>query len=608
VSCPSPSPARNGNRRGHTLRLAALALAGGLAAAALGQGRPYYNITSIEAKRLTNGVILTIKADGSMADIHAHDWTVLSDGEPRPVKEIELHCGSAKSQVGDFVDISKYPISHVELIPRVYSNDGIGLDMRIKLYTEARIRHFRTERFTGDWWWRPTMGCCFDGELGRDQQSLVITVVSDRFSDPEPVAEAPATQELSLEPGPDGTFSLYALNLDLRRLTHELGRQAGVRIVVDESVTRYITVSLPEMTPPELLRSIAAGYGLALEDQGGQYVLSKGLPANVATYETNVTQVVTLQHLAPEAALDLLPNFLLAYVRPSEAQNALIVAGPEQLVRRVREDVAKIDSPPQQLRIELAAVKIASTDAWNAAFRGEASGGNTAGGLDSDAGSLSVQYLDQPPEGVRAHLRRLERSGAVDTLAKAHVTLVNGKWASLFLGEKQYIQVWRNTEYGDDQIAIPVDLGVEVGVIAWTGGEGIALWLNPVVTTLGGLDPTTDLPIVDRYETQGAIIVPDGHTLLLGGVRLKADSHLLRGAGAAPLPRSRSAMSEDAEIALFITAYELGEFDTSDGPTFSGRIARELREAGVELEYRTSETPPDADEAVPSMPAREAQP
>jgi len=581
-------------RRGHILALGwALALVWP-AAAALSQGNPYYNITRIEAKQLSNAVILTIKADGAMTDIHAHDWTVLSNGSPMPTQGIELHCGQGKSQVGDFVDVSLYPISHVELLPRTYGNEGIGVNLVVKLYTDARIRHFHTERFSGDWPWDPTAGCCFDGELGRDQQSFVLTVVSDRFAEPEPTAEKPQNPQFQLEPGPAGTYSLWALNLDLLQLAHELGRQTGTRIVVDESVTRNVTVHLPEMTVRQLLEGIAAGYGLAVEEVDGQYVLSKGLPANVATYETNVTQVVELENLSPEAALNLLPNFLLAYAKPSEAQNALIVAGPEQLVRRVREDVAKIDRAPRQLRIGLTAVKIADTQASQQSFAAERGDGTTALARDPYTGSLSYQRLEQPTEEVHARLRRLEQRGSVSTLATAHVTLVNGRWARLFLGQTQYIQVTRNTEYGDDQIAIPVNLGVEISLGAWTGGAGIALWLHPTVTALGGRDPVSELPIVDRYETTGALIVPDGDTLLLGGVRLSSETgHGRRPAGLTPV--YRTGVLEDAEIALFITARDLGEFGDAGQPAFSKRMARELQDAGIELEYRPlTERPAEA--------------
>ncbi|MBM3475402.1 MAG: hypothetical protein FJX75_19230 [Armatimonadetes bacterium] len=593
MKLPLPAPAWKPIRRGHIVRTTVLlGLCFGAATVGLSQSRPYYYITSIEAKQLKNAVILTIKGDGAMTDIHTHDYTAVSNGSPFPTKTVELHCSNAKSQVGDFVDVSKYPISHVELAPRTYTNDGIGLVMYVRLYTEARIRHFHTERFSGDYDWSPTQGCCFDGELGRDQQSFALTVVSDRFADPAPPTEKPQNQQFQLEPGVQGTYSLWTLNLDLRRLADELGRQTGTRIVVDESVVRNVTVHLPEMTVRELLEGIAAGYGLAVEEADGQYVLSKGLPANVATYETNVTQVVKLENLSPEVALDLLPNFLLAYAKPSEAQNALIVAGPEQLVRRVREDVAKIDRAPRQLRIEVAAVKIADTRASQEAFVAELADGRNAFAVDSHAGSLTYQRLDEATDEVRARLRRLEQAGSIDTLARAHITLVNGKWARLFLGQKQYIQVTRNTEYGDDQIAIPVNLGVEVGLGAWTGGEGIALWLHPTVTTLGGLDPVSELPIVDRYETTGALIVPDGHTLLLGGVRLSSDTgHDRRTAGlgvrggSGLIPPNRTGVLEDAEIALFITARDLGEFDDSGQPAFSGRMARELREAGIQLEY-----------------------
>jgi hypothetical protein len=49
----------------------------------------------------------------------------VSGGQPIPVKPIELHCSTGKSQVGNFVDISMYPISHVEIDPRSSSNDGM---------------------------------------------------------------------------------------------------------------------------------------------------------------------------------------------------------------------------------------------------------------------------------------------------------------------------------------------------------------------------------------------------------------------------------------------------------------------------------------------------
>lgn len=565
------------------LVLGVLALSLCLPDVSLPQSRPYYNITKVEAKRLRNAVIVTLKGDGAMTDTHSHDYLLLDEGSPRPLKEIEIHCSGGKSQVGDFVDVSMYPVSHVEIEPRPYSNDGIGLILRVNLYTEARVRHFRTERFSGDWPWDPTMGCCFDVELGRDQQSVVITVISDRFGEAAVQMAEPETQEMLLEPGADGTYSLWTLNLDLRRLAEELGRQTGARIVVDESVRHYVTVHLPEMTVRQLLDAIAAGYGLALEEKDGRYLLSRGLPYNVATYETNVTQVVELNYLSAEAALDLLPNFLLAYAKPSEAQNALIVAGPQQLVRRVREDVAKIDRPPRQLRIEVTAVKVASSRGKSESLRTELASGATTLTLDTGSGAFSFELLDTSEEQVRARLRALEQCGKVSTLGKAHITLINGKWARLFLGEKQYIQVTRHTQYGDEQTAIPVNLGVEVRLGAWTGGEGIALWLRPVVTTLGGQDPITNLPIVDRYETRGAIIVPDGHTLLLGGVQLDSRSstarRLLRLG-----PRDQTKAAENAEIALFVTARDLGESAADDAQQFSAQMADELREAGIRLD------------------------
>ncbi|HJN19021.1 MAG TPA: hypothetical protein QGH10_26210, partial [Armatimonadota bacterium] len=281
----------------------------------------------------------------------------------------------------------------MELEPRSWSNDGIGLNLRIKLYNEARVRHIKTPHISGDWYWDPSMGCCFDGEPGRNKQTFVYTVLSDRFPPPEVTAAEPDEEWFNLDDGPDGTYTLDCLNVDINTLAHEVGRRTGARIMVDESVKRRVTANLPEMTVPELLDGIAQAYGLALESQGGQWVFSQGLTTNVATYQTNVTQVVEVEHLSAQAALDLLPNFLLKYVKPSDAQNALIVAGPPQLVRRVREDVAKIDAPPQQIRIDVTAVKIAKAGAWQHQLEAYASHGQNSLYTNPATGSLSYDHL-----------------------------------------------------------------------------------------------------------------------------------------------------------------------------------------------------------------------
>lgn len=567
-----------------------------LPGAAVAQSRPFYNITSIKAEQLKNAVILTIKADGAMSDAHTHEWMFLNGWTPRPVKEIPLHCSSGKSKVGDFVDISLYPVSHVELEPRAWSNDGIGVNLTIKLYNEARVRHFHGTRLDEDWYWDPSQGCCFDGEIGRKKQSFVFTFVSDRFAPPETDDREPGRQELLLEPGPEDTYSLYALNVDLRRLVHELGRQTGARILVDESVERRVTVNLPRMRVEGLLEGIADGYGLALEDRGGQYVFSKGIPVNVATYDTNVTQVVHLNHLSPHAALALLPNFLLAYIKPSDAQNALIVAGPPQLVERVRDDVATIDAAPQQIRVEVAAVKIASADAWTDTLSAEWAGGRRAFGIDPEAGRLFYRKLEEPVHATYLTLRELEQAGVVDTLAKAHVTLINGKWASLFLGQERYIQVTRNYSYGSEDVAVPIELGVDVGLMAWTGGREIVLWIRPIVTALGGVDPRNNLPIVDRYETRSSIRVPDGHTILLGGIQLRSNvgmSKNVRWVGGL-VPPARTKTQEDAEIALFITAEIIGEFDGTGNERIGPRLDRDLKREGLTLKFRPLDEPPAA--------------
>ena len=79
-----------------------------LARAALGQTVAYCNITSVEAQQLSNGVQITVKADGALELQQSYD----SGSTDRT----ELMFLNAKSTVGkSFIDVSKYPVSYIQL-------------------------------------------------------------------------------------------------------------------------------------------------------------------------------------------------------------------------------------------------------------------------------------------------------------------------------------------------------------------------------------------------------------------------------------------------------------------------------------------------------------
>ncbi|MFQ5811271.1 MAG: hypothetical protein ACE5JM_16765, partial [Armatimonadota bacterium] len=116
----------------------------------------YCNVTDVQAKAMTNGVQITVVADG----ILRWEWeSKAAEAEKGKVTRIGLRLQNARSKIDKtFINIGETPVSHVQIsVPRD-AEEGVGLIFVVTL----------TEPST------------FDVELSRDQQALIITVHSER--------------------------------------------------------------------------------------------------------------------------------------------------------------------------------------------------------------------------------------------------------------------------------------------------------------------------------------------------------------------------------------------------------------------------------------------
>ncbi|NLH98986.1 MAG: hypothetical protein GX446_05770 [Chthonomonadales bacterium] len=121
------------------------------------QTSAYCNITAIESQQLSNGVQITVKADGVVDwEPEGGDWSVFYGGESN---RLTMRFTNAKSQIGrTFIDVSKYPVSYLQLSVPQDAVEGVGLKMLIGLYEPSSVNVNRST----------------------DRQSVVITVNSKR--------------------------------------------------------------------------------------------------------------------------------------------------------------------------------------------------------------------------------------------------------------------------------------------------------------------------------------------------------------------------------------------------------------------------------------------
>jgi hypothetical protein len=454
-----------------------------LLAAMPAAARVYCNITEIDVKQLRNGVQITVKSDGIL---NLHYTSQQEEG-----RRYELHFHGARNATGkNFIDVSKFPVSHIELTTPQDAEEGVGVEMAIVMVEASSVRT----------------------NSSSDRQSYIITVRSSRTL--EGVGEEEASEEEEAEKKEtelsvsyeDGLVSVLAVKADLQEVLGEIASESGTNLAVDDAVEAEANLHLAEMTVDGMLRAIASAYGLALSEVEGVYMFSRGVPQDLAAYRLSGTTSFPMRYTRAKDASGLLPTFLYSYLHVNEEQNAVVVTAPQQMLDKIEADLRAVDVAPPQILIEAMAVEFGSTDDLDAVtqlFRGDLTGETNEEGepefsatSDSRTGQLSYSNIGELPDDFEARIRVLETEQRAQIRAAPRMAVMNGHHADVFIGVRRFIIV-EYISYGQSVEKIQgVDVGVKLRVTPLTGGGGeITLNIDPEsteVSNISEVDPETE--------------------------------------------------------------------------------------------------------------------
>ncbi len=534
---------------------------------------PYCNIVAVESQRIGNAVQVTIRADGLMRlqfDPERFVDTARAQqqdgGDPRkPTVEIPFRVTNARSQVSSFVDVGIYPVSHVEVSLPSDTPDGLGVDIRIVLFSPGVLRSGRVGSDEVDFGSLPYAGPTFSIRQTQDQRSLIILVTSDRRTLPPVQRRKPGevpTSELQIETDGD-TVSLFALNADLRELLREFARRTGQVVLVDPDLERVVSLCLQEVSPEEALQAIAAGYGLELGHADGAWAMGEGGVGSMSTYLQSSLEKIPLYHISAASARNSLPEFLLKYLRVNAGENSLTVVGPPALVQKVREDIRRIDRPVPHVQIDALVVEISDTAESENLLRFAIADAHNQTTVNVGTGDLTYRITGAPRTDIETRLRALQAQGKVRIRAHPTAVALNGQKARIFSGQQRYIKADYFEEWSQAFITrvIPVDVGASLEMSCWVGAEGVILaTVVPQVTAVAELDVTTGLPTTSTRRAETTLLLRDGETLLVGGLKLQQRDTLTRKVpilGDLPLIgglfRVRTRRHTTTELAIFVT-------------------------------------------------------
>jgi type II secretory pathway component GspD/PulD (secretin) len=352
--------------------------------------------------------------------------------------------------------------------------------------------------------------------------------------------------------------SVFAVGADAQELFTALAARTGLKLVVDDAVSRRITVNIRGRNARRIVDDIAGAYGLSAADVEGIVLVSEGIPRSPSSYLLSGIASVSTKYVDAANARNLLPVFLQDYVKVNSEQNAVVLSAPRQILDKFRGDVAQFDTPASQILVDLMVVELTDTTADQLGLQLNFFNAEKGLSLDPTSGSLLFRAVTNLPQRFSLSLQALEEKGKARVRANPRIATVSGRRASIFVGRQRYVATPIDNNGRQSNF---IDAGVRLDITPYTGGGGqILVDVDAEVSTLSAIDPTTRLPEKSTRTASTIVRVGDGQTIVIGGLRQQESRDVRTRTpflGSLPLIgglfRSKNVRTTQSELVLFIT-------------------------------------------------------
>jgi type II secretory pathway component GspD/PulD (secretin) len=387
---------------------------------------------------------------------------------------------------------------------------------------------------------------------------------------PTPKAPALSPRGTMTISGTAQSLSVFAVGVDAPELLTAIAAKGGLKLVVDDTVSRRVTISVKNKSAREIIASIADAYGLASADVEGVTLISEGIPRSPSSYLLSDIDQISTKYVDASNARNLLPVFLQDYVKVNSEQNAVVLSAPAEVLRKFRADIAGFDIPASQILVDLLLVEL--TDSGLEQLNLTLNYSNSGHGITATPtqGSLVFRALTTLPDSFNVTLNALQETGRARVRANPRIATVSGRRASIFVGRQRYIVTPIRYRRRPAQL---IDAGVRLAIrLIRAAKSKLLLMLTPRFPRFGARSGDAPAGKINAHANTKVRVV-DGQTLVIGGLK-QSETRDVRTRvpilGSLPilgplLFRSRNQRNTDTELVLFITPRILS--DTGHLPT-----------------------------------------
>lgn len=342
-----------------------------------------------------------------------------------------------------------------------------------------------------------------------------------------------------------GAVTLVVRDTPLGTILSTLAVQRGLNLISSDDISARISVTLRDVPFDEALTQILAVAGYTWVRQGNILMvtcLASG--TSVSPYlQGRHVRVFQLDYVSA-IDVDLVIKGLLSPVGQSFVSEALdtdnrrtqelvIVEDLPPYLCRIEQYIHFVDLPPRQVLIEAHILSVELDDNLKFGVNLEYLDSITPSvtlktqGL-SDAGKLAkgtdpAFFFNLAAGDLKALLEALETTTDAKTLATPKVLALNGQEARVQVGERLGYRITTTTQTSSLESVEFLDVGVVLTVTPRITAEGAVMMEVKPQVSKGNIN-LQGLPEEETTEVETALLLPDGHGMLIGGLIQEWDS------------------------------------------------------------------------------------
>ncbi|UCG60797.1 MAG: hypothetical protein JSV52_10745 [Candidatus Zixiibacteriota bacterium] len=318
----------------------------------------------------------------------------------------------------------------------------------------------------------------------------------------------------------------------IREILNTLSAQCFVNIVADETCAGIVTIELTDVPLEEAMRRILMPLGLTYRWQDGYYLVGSPRPENLSFPLLTETELYRPNYIKAADVPKLVSTFYEPFMKVNEKTNTVALTGSPELLERLKADLAMVDRPARQIMIEALVTEISSDYLQEVGL-----GFLFTGTRDNRQGVLNIPLSSVSDSAIvitgtrlddvwgkwsvdyQAAVRALISDGKADIRANPKLATKEGQKARIFVGQDQYHTIATGTEpyYYTRLEVIKVGIALEITPYVASNGD-ISVEIISVVSDVTGMG-ATGLPLVNTRDVITSITVPDGETIVIGGLQ-----------------------------------------------------------------------------------------